>query len=360
MDHLSANEGNEYISFSCVKDSVYVDYLLTIVITTYLHQETLCQAIDSAIFQENIESLYEILVISNSINTLSFINERYAHNTNLCAYENNTNIGASANHNRGAILAKGKYILFLHDDDLLLPTAIADWVKVLKRKSSNYYISNILIVQPGNKINRTSPLNNNQERFICTNYSNCITRNLSYFLSVPTPTAGCIVVEKMKFIEIGGMKTNSIIYDKELLILALTMRLTITKVNMVTGIHRMSAASTENTEHERVNDQTIELAERLIHNGEIAILVKKVLEFVIYYKKVNSSEMNSNIYRRIMKKVSVIVEKVIRSSLRIFNLQIGKFMVANNQISDLLSADLKNKYPFITRPNYVDNFVIGE
>lgn len=103
------------------------DPFFTIIIPTYLRPDTLAASIQSAISQVGFAD-YEILIISNDPNGAegktreiidSFACEKIAY------YVNSENIGMSGNWNRAVELAKGNYIVMLHDDDLLGPYCLA-------------------------------------------------------------------------------------------------------------------------------------------------------------------------------------------------------------------------------------------
>lgn len=97
------------------------DVDLSIVIPTYKRTELLRKTISSIIRQKApIKMSYEILIVSNDpeykiddIVDLLDVN-RYK------VYRNKKNIGMVGNMNRCAVLARGKYISYIQDDDILL------------------------------------------------------------------------------------------------------------------------------------------------------------------------------------------------------------------------------------------------
>lgn len=90
---------------------------ISIVIPTYNRYGKLLETVKSIICMDDVD--YEILIMDNDSNyseeEISYFNTI----NNLNYYKNESNIGMFGNINRAAILAKGKYISFLHDDDLL-------------------------------------------------------------------------------------------------------------------------------------------------------------------------------------------------------------------------------------------------
>lgn len=118
------NEGNPYISF---------------VIPTYKRAAFLQEAIDSIDNQTEKHINYEIIVVNNdpTDNMEEIVNNNKR--DNIYFYRNMENIGMTGNFNRCILLARGKYISFLHDDDLLKPEYLGEITKVLNsRKYGNY------------------------------------------------------------------------------------------------------------------------------------------------------------------------------------------------------------------------------
>lgn len=100
--------------------------LLTIAIPTYKRAVYLKQAIQSAINQENAEINYNIIVVNNDPETdMEYFEKEFSDAPiRIDFYTNETNLGMLGNVNKCVELAEGKYIAFLHDDDLLLPNYI--------------------------------------------------------------------------------------------------------------------------------------------------------------------------------------------------------------------------------------------
>ncbi len=79
------------------------------------------EAIKSAINQKNIDFEYEILVMCDD--PKSELKEAcfYQDKKNIFFYRNRKNLGLYNSSNLGAAIARGRYIAFLHDDDILYP-----------------------------------------------------------------------------------------------------------------------------------------------------------------------------------------------------------------------------------------------
>lgn len=92
-------------------------------IPTYKRFQTLREAVNSIISLIGLEKIsYEIIIIDNysDIEKNDAI-DYYKKNpvAHMKYYVNTINLGMEGNWNRGIVLANGKYISMLHDDDLL-------------------------------------------------------------------------------------------------------------------------------------------------------------------------------------------------------------------------------------------------
>lgn len=94
--------------------------LFTIVIPTYKRAKYLKEAIDSAITQES-DISYEIIVCNNGFDEkeTNDLMEQYRKIPGFSYYVNESNIGMVGNWNRLFILARTKYVIMLHDDDVI-------------------------------------------------------------------------------------------------------------------------------------------------------------------------------------------------------------------------------------------------
>ncbi len=111
--------------------------LITIAIPTYKRSELLSDAIMSAINQNEHLCNYEILVVDNEFDkndTLKYISKIKA--MNISYYKNTKNIGMFGNWNRCVELARGDWIAFLHDDDLLFPNYLQTIERLIVRKNN--------------------------------------------------------------------------------------------------------------------------------------------------------------------------------------------------------------------------------
>ncbi|MCC8045018.1 MAG: glycosyltransferase [Clostridiales bacterium] len=90
--------------------------LVSVIIPAYQCADTICQAIDSALAQEEVP--LEIIVINDSSpDNLDSVMDRYRTVRQVRYCKNRHSLGAAASRNRGVKMAKGKYVAFLDADD---------------------------------------------------------------------------------------------------------------------------------------------------------------------------------------------------------------------------------------------------
>lgn len=110
---------------------------VTIAIPTYKRADFLKDAVDSAIAQIDYDN-FDIIIVDNDPERdsvteklmLSYLNPK------LSYYKNEENIQMAGNWNRCFELAKGEFVVMLHDDDLLLPTFISECMDIINKKSN--------------------------------------------------------------------------------------------------------------------------------------------------------------------------------------------------------------------------------
>lgn len=150
QNKLFFNSDNNFQKKDYIKsDLIYGDKKLvqrpfiTIAIPTYKREILLKQAIDSAIYQISPIVEYEIIIVDNeSIDTvfekkIETETERLVktyNNPRILYYRNSKNIGMFGNFNRCIELARGEWVAFLHDDDVLDKSYVNRASKLVNRK----------------------------------------------------------------------------------------------------------------------------------------------------------------------------------------------------------------------------------
>ena len=123
----------ENIESICVFES-NLDFIpkVTIAIPTFNRTDLLKEAIDSALNQINYSN-YDVVVVDNNPQRgceteklmISYEDSR------LSYYKNRENIQMTGNWNRLFTLAKGEYVVMLHDDDLLFPDFLKECISLI-------------------------------------------------------------------------------------------------------------------------------------------------------------------------------------------------------------------------------------
>jgi len=177
---------------------------VTIAIPTYKRSNLLTEAIDSAINQVDYFD-YDIMVVDNNPERgceteklmLSYNNCR------LSYYKNTENLQLIGNWNRLYTLAKGEYVVMLHDDDLLYPDFLSVMSSVINKHSDKYDAFypptplEIFDLRKANELSeRTQPTNLYLQNLKPIDF---LWRNV-----VGTPVGLCL--KKKSVIKLGGFK----------------------------------------------------------------------------------------------------------------------------------------------------------
>lgn len=121
---------------------------ISICIPTFNRADLLDQALQSVAHQT--VKPYDVLIVDNAStdNTAEIIKkyERYG----FRYIRNETNVGMVENWNVGIRNAKGEYISFLHNDDLIAPTWYEDWSQTIEQNRARFYTSSIAIIDQYN------------------------------------------------------------------------------------------------------------------------------------------------------------------------------------------------------------------
>lgn len=117
---------------------------ITIAIPTFKRPDLLREALDSALNQIDYSN-YEVIVVDNNperdCDTETMM-MTYANNERISYFKNDENLGMAGNWNRLFTLAKGKFVVMLHDDDVIFSNFLKECVSVLLKHN------NIAILKP--------------------------------------------------------------------------------------------------------------------------------------------------------------------------------------------------------------------
>ena len=178
--------------------------LVSVIIPTYRRPDTLDIAINSVLEQTYIN--VEVIVVddNNPESEGRKLTENkmlpFANNPRVIYLKHEKNKNGSAARNTGARFSKAKYIAFLDDDDIFLPTKIQNQVEQLEKLPSDYGASytSFYTKKPGSK-----PILENENR-----------SGDVFFESLSRQLYGCfgsnLLVKKSAFDEIGGFDESFI------------------------------------------------------------------------------------------------------------------------------------------------------
>lgn len=116
---------------------------ISIIIPTYNRTQYLYNALESIFCQDGEGISYEVIVVNN--NPEDKMEELIEHYSNypVSFYSNIENYGQVGNNNQGVSKSKGRYVAFLHDDDMLMP----DYFKEIKKYLQDERISCLITSQ---------------------------------------------------------------------------------------------------------------------------------------------------------------------------------------------------------------------
>lgn len=188
---------------------------VSIIIPTYKRYNELIEAIKSVVKQIKSGITYEILILDNNSpktyvsKTIEFI--RVNKYSNILYYQNKSNIGMFGNWNRGVKLARGEWIVFLHDDDILHEEYLRNIKRFIDIDSIDGLCSNTLHFDDEKKIMDiyNEYLNRIDKKFLYKNHHKKImkmNRIDSIILNsnpYGEPTCG-LILRKNYIIELGG------------------------------------------------------------------------------------------------------------------------------------------------------------
>ncbi len=168
----------------------------SILIPTFQRYKLLKEAIDSALDQKG-HIDYEVMIVDNDP-TSNHKNESLIKSysaPNLLYYRNEKNIGMIGNWNRCVELANGKWITFLHDDDLLFPNYLIEMHSAISKFPQIYLFAPSAFIQKN--INNPFLNSNNTKR----KYVNLKIKD--FFYSNLVPTQGTMFL-RQNCIDLGG------------------------------------------------------------------------------------------------------------------------------------------------------------
>ncbi|OMQ09844.1 glycosyltransferase [[Flexibacter] sp. ATCC 35103] len=183
MEILKYNTNYSQVeSLLLFENSIKNNILVSIIIPTYNRLDLLKEAIKSAINQDDKGLVdYEIIVMDNNPESIKNLDVKKLDIDFSCDnfryYVNSENIGMMANWNRGIELAKGEWIIQLHDDDYFLPHFIKTLSTDIARFKDKDAIVHSTLFHDKRKNTRVNLENNKEKTYYKLNPLHVISGN---------------------------------------------------------------------------------------------------------------------------------------------------------------------------------------
>ncbi len=191
-------------------DSSLTKPLFSIIIPTFKRANLLKFAIDSALYQKKSKEYnYEVIVVDNDDqldqNTIDLINSY--HDDKLLYYVNEKNIGMFGNINRGAELSRGKWLVYLHDDDMLANDYFEKITHILKQKTdADCILSHYQIIRHDN--GEPPDVLKEKKHFENKFHRPSIYESIIFDANIFNAPSCGFLLKREKFLEFGGYDEN--------------------------------------------------------------------------------------------------------------------------------------------------------
>lgn len=200
------------------KELTYGIDLISVIIPTYNRKSYLVEAIDS-VLKQNYSNIEILIVDDNSIDgTEELIRDNYKNYDNIYYFKNNTNKGPGYNRLKGFNKAKGKYIVFLDDDDYYTDyNFFGDAIKKFNENSNLSFVSANNYIKKEGKDELIESILNFNKKVTCVEYLNNF-QTVKY----PKPQSTFTTIFNKKILEYVNlnevkMVNDTIIYLRALL-----------------------------------------------------------------------------------------------------------------------------------------------
>lgn len=178
---------------------------LSVVVPTFNRKELFREALNSILRQQSVEYSWEVLVVDNTpldesgrTSALEVVLE--FNDSRVLYYHNRENIDTGYNWNRGVELAKGEWICFLHDDDVLCPNALYN----IRRQICSYKGKRPLGYLHARRADFVDDFVPNMKKWYLPERLTRFGVLLSGCTGAGSPTCGT-VIRKAAYIEAGGI-----------------------------------------------------------------------------------------------------------------------------------------------------------
>lgn len=177
--------------------------LVTVVLTAFNHGKYVGETLNS-IFAQTYPHI-QVIVIDNAStdNTLSIIEKSDRNASQFCLIKNLSNLGLCRAFNQGLALAKGKYIIDLAGDDIMLPDRIKFQVEAFENLDEEYGVvfTNARYMEAGGRLEHYHYPVNSQDKADKIIPSGDVYKSVleNYFICTPT-----MMMRTKMLTEMGG------------------------------------------------------------------------------------------------------------------------------------------------------------
>ena len=177
--------------------------LVTVVLTAFNHGKYVGETL-SSIFAQTYPHI-QVIVIDNAStdNTLSIIEKSDRNASQFCLIKNLSNLGLCRAFNQGLALAKGKYIIDLAGDDIMLPDRIKFQVEAFENLDEEYGVvfTNARYMEAGGRLEHYHYPVNSQDKADKIIPSGDVYKSVleNYFICTPT-----MMMRTKMLTEMGG------------------------------------------------------------------------------------------------------------------------------------------------------------
>lgn len=178
---------------------MYDTPLISVVVPTYNRPKMLLRALES--LENQVNKNFEVVVVDDgSISHLS--RELLPASLNLSVVKLRANLGVSNARNEGANFASGKWVLFLDDDDELVPCAIGKICNTLRELDEyTFFWTNAIVIK------YCSETNKEQERYAAFE-DNFFSEQVPLHKALHVGTGFGFCINREIFLSMGGFRTE--------------------------------------------------------------------------------------------------------------------------------------------------------
>lgn len=280
-----------------------INPVVSIVMPVYNHPDFLKKSVMSVVSQKT-DFPYEVIVVDNNHPELQRVNQEIIASigsNKLRYYVNDENLRFCGNCNMGIVLARGKYVMFCHDDDLLTENALQTLmdIRTVVNSSDCAIIGNIDKIDEFDK-----PIKNkNHWDYSILSGKSIIKLNMYDFL-YSNYTNGCgAMYNRENLLSIGGFNQDYSPCADYQLNVYYSLKYGSYFIRQTTLLYRVSPQSDSSTAYKRIEDMDRRIKNDILSTSSINHLFpRKLIDIKLkadhfrLYSDWSSNSINSYMY----------------------------------------------------------------